>query len=307
MNIVYLGTPKFAVLPLKKLASSKHKVIAVVTQADKPVGRGYKVINTPVKEEALKQGIQVYQFISLRKEGVEILKSLKPDIMVTAAYGQILTKEILDIAPYGVINIHGSLLPKYRGPAPIQWAIIKGEIKTGITIMQTAVGLDTGDMILKKEIDINSDDTAQSLSEKMSIIGADILIEALEQISNNTAIYTPQDESLSSYFPKLTKELGKIDWSKSANEIEYLIRGLNPWPGTFTTLWDKKYKIWNAKIADREFPLKAGTIARTDNRITVMCGKGALDIIEIQQDGGKRMNTSEYLRGHKNYIGEKFL
>lgn len=306
MNIVYLGTPEFAVLPLEKLLKSNHKVIAVVSQPDRPAGRGYKLVSPPVVNTAKENNIPVYQFKSIKKEGAAILKGLKPDIMVTAAYGQILSKEILEIAHHGVINIHGSLLPKYRGSAPIQWAIINGETKTGVTIMQTAAGLDTGDMILKKEIEISSSDNSVTLTEKMSEVGSDALIEALNLIEQGKATYTPQDENQSSYYPMITKEMGKIDWSKSAQEINCLIRGLYDWPGTYSTLWGVKYKIIQAEVNSKTYPVKPGTIVNTDNCITVMCGQDSLNILIIQEQGGKAMKVSDYLRGHKRYIGERF-
>ena len=306
MKIVYLGTPEFAVLPLEKLLKSHHNVIAVVSQPDRPAGRGYKLISPPVVNIAKDNNIPVYQFKSIKKEGVETLKKLKPDIMVTAAFGQILSKEILEVASYGVINIHGSLLPKYRGAAPIQWAIINGETKTGITIMRTATGIDTGDMILKKEIDIKPLDNSITLTKRMSEIGADALIEALELIEQGKATYTPQDDTQSSYYPMLTKEMGKIDWSKSAHEINCLIRGLYEWPSTYSTLWGIKYKILEAEINQKSYPVKSGTIVNIDNYITVMCSENSLNILTIQEQGGKAMKAADYLRGHKRYIGERF-
>lgn len=208
MNIIYLGTPQFAVLPLEKLINSRHKVLAVVSQPDRPKGRGYKVVSPPVIDCARQHNIPVYQFENINKE-TQTLLNLKPDIMVTAAYGQILYEDILNLAPYGVINIHASLLPKYRGPAPIQWAIIKGERKTGVTIMQTAQGLDTGDIILSKEIDIEPDDNAVTLAEKLSLLGAQALIEALDLIEKGQAVFTPQDNEQASYYPMLKKKWAK--------------------------------------------------------------------------------------------------
>ncbi|HEY8389602.1 MAG TPA: methionyl-tRNA formyltransferase [Clostridia bacterium] len=306
MKVIYLGTPEFGVLPLEKLLKSHHNVIAVVSQPDRPAGRGYKLISPPIVNTAKENNIPVYQFKSIKKEGVEILKNLKPDVMVTAAYGQILSKEILEIAPHGVINVHGSLLPKYRGAAPIQWAIINGETKTGITIMQTAEGLDNGDMILKKEVNIEPNDNAVTLTKKMSQVGADALLEALDLIEQGKATFTPQDESQSSYYPMLTKDLGKIDWSKSAQEINCLIRGLYDWPGTYSTLWGVKFKIIEAEVNSKSYPVKPGTIVNLDKYITVMCGKDCLNILKIQEQNGKAMSTVDYLRGHKRYIGERF-
>ncbi|HEY8444362.1 MAG TPA: methionyl-tRNA formyltransferase [Clostridia bacterium] len=305
MNVIYLGTPDFAVPPLERLLSSNHKVIAVISQPDRPKGRGYKLISPPVVEFARKHNIPVYQFNNINKE-TQTLLSLKPDIMVTAAYGQILSKDILNVAPYGIINIHASLLPKYRGPAPIQWAIIKGETKTGVTIMQTAQGLDTGDIILAKEIEIQPEDNSVTLAEKLSLLGAQALIEALDLIEKGEAKFTPQDNEQASYYPMLKKEMGKIDWTKSAEEIDRLVRGLYSWPGAYSALWGKKFKIIKTKINPKEYPLKPGTIANISDIITVMCGKNSLDILTIQEEGKKAMNVSDYLRGHKRYVGERF-
>lgn len=305
MNVIYLGTPEFAVPPLEKLVNSNHKVIAVISQPDRPKGRGYKLISPPVVEFARKHNIPVFQFANINKEAQALL-SLKPDIMVTAAYGQILSKEILQIAPYGIINVHASLLPKYRGPAPVQWAIIKGETKTGVTIMQTEQGLDTGDIILAKEIDIEDEDNSATLMEKLSHLGAQALIEALDLIEKGEAKFTPQDNEQASYYPMLKKEMGKIDWSKSAVEIDRLVRGVYNWPGAYSTLWGKKFKILKTKVNPKEYPLKAGTIANISDVITVMCGKNSLDILIIQEEGGKAMNVSDYLRGHKRFVGERF-
>ncbi|HEY8424003.1 MAG TPA: methionyl-tRNA formyltransferase [Clostridia bacterium] len=305
MNVIFMGTPQFAVLPLERLINSHHKVIAVVSQPDRPKGRGYKMVSPPVVEFARQHNISVYQFNNINKES-QTLINLKPDIMVTAAYGQILSKDILNIAPYGIINIHASLLPKYRGPAPIQWAIIKGETKTGVTIMQTAQGLDTGDIILSKEIDIDPEDNAVTLTEKLSALGAEALIEALDLIEKGEAKFTPQDNDQASYYPMLKKETGKIDWTKSAEEIDRLVRGVYGWPGAYSSLWGEKYKIIKTRVNPKEFPLKPGTIANISDVITVMCGKNSLDILTIQAPGGKAMSVSDYLRGHKRYVGERF-
>lgn len=306
MNIVYMGTPEFAVLPLEKLINSHHKVIAVVSQPDRPKGRGYKLVSPPVVDFARQHNIPVYQFENINKESQTLL-ALKPDIMVTAAYGQILSKEILNLAPYGIINIHASLLPKYRGSAPIQWSIINGESKTGVTIMQTALGLDTGDIILSKEIDIEADDNAVTLTQKLSVLGAEALIEALDLIEKGEAKFVPQDNEQASYYPMLNKQMGKIDWTKSAQEIDCLVRGLYNWPGAYSTLWGEKFKIIKTKVNSKDFPVKPGTIAYVDKEvITVKCGKNSLDILTIQAPGGKAMNVSDYLRGHKRYVGERF-
>lgn len=306
MNVVFMGTPDFAVEALKALIS-KHKVLAVITQPDKQKGRGKKMMFPPVKECALENNIPVYQPEKVRdEEFCKVLEDFKADIFVVVAYGQILPENILNMPKYGCINVHGSLLPKYRGAGPIQWSIIDGEEKTGVTIMYMEKGLDCGDMILKKEIVIEDNETFETLHDKMALVGADALLEALELFEKGEVKAEKQDDSLSTYAPKITKETGHIDWSKSSKEIRNLIRGLNPTPCAYTYYGEEVFKIWFAEeISDKEYKGQAGEIVEIINKkgFVVKTGDTALHITEIQAKGGKRMNTADYLRGHSIEIG----
>lgn len=302
-----MGTPEFSVLPLEKLIEYGHKIEAVVTQPDKLKGRK-KVLSFPaVKECALNYHIPVYQPIKVKeKEFVEKLKQINPEIIIVVAFGQILSKEILDIPKYGCINIHASLLPKLRGAAPIQWAIINGEKNTGVTSMYMNEGLDTGDMLLKKEIEITKEETAKSLHDKLSKIGAEVLIETLKSLENETLVREKQQEDKATYAKILTKELGKIDFSKQAAEIERLIRGLNPWPSAYTFYQKKMLKIWSADVLEQDKMGDNGDIIEvTDDVIIVQTQKGALVIKEVQLEGKKRMETKAFLRGYMVKKGEK--
>lgn len=300
MNIVYMGTPDFAVPALEKLIK-KHNVTAVVTQPDKPKGRGKKIIFSPVKELALKNNIEVFQPEKVKDENfIKQIEKLNPDIIVVAAYGQILNEKILNLPKYGCINIHGSLLPKYRGAAPIQWSIINGEEKTGVTIMYMEKGLDTGDMILKKEIPINKEDTYGSVHDKMSLVGAEAVIEAIEMIEKGNVNAQKQDDTLSSYAVMISKDIGHIDWNKNSNEIINLIRGLNPAPIAYTFYEDEVLKIWEAEQICCELEMKNGEIidVMPKKGILVKTNDSAILIKEIQQKGGKKMSCPDYLRGH---------
>lgn len=299
MRIVYMGTPDIASVILKYLIKSRHEIIAVVSQPDKPKGRGGKVLNTPVKEVALEAGITVYQPNTLKDdEFFKLLSDLNPDIIVVAAYGKILPKRILDLPKYGCINVHASILPKYRGAAPIQWAVINGEEKTGITIMHMDVGLDTGDMIMKREVVIDKKETAGSLHDKLAICGGELLMEALDLIEEGKATREVQKEEESTYASMLTKELGHIDFSKSAIEIERLIRGLNPWPSAYGYLDGKTLKIWDADlIQEAQKGVPGEIIDITKDAILVMTGEGILAIKELQLEGKKRMTSDAFLRG----------
>lgn len=300
MNIVYMGTPDFAVPALEKLIK-KYNVTAVVTQPDKPKGRGKKIIFSPVKELALKNNIEVFQPEKVKDENfIKEMEKLNPDIIVVAAYGQILNEKILNLPKYGCINIHGSLLPKYRGAAPIQWSIINGEEKTGVTIMYMEKGLDTGDMILKKEILINKEDTYGSVHDKMSLVGAEAVIEAIEMIEKGNVNAQKQDDTLSSYAVMISKDIGHIDWNKNSNEIINLIRGLNPAPIAYTFYKDEVLKIWEAEQICCELEMKNGEIidVMPKKGILVKTNDSAILIKEIQQKGGKKMSCPDYLRGH---------
>ena len=303
MKIVYMGTPDFAVPPLRSLLNTEYEVAAVVTQPDKPKGRGKALMPTPVKEEALKHGIPVYQPEKVREPGfVEKLRELKPDLIVVAAFGQIIPESVLNMPKFGCINIHASLLPKYRGAAPIQYAVIDGEKESGVTIMKMGKGLDTGDMIARTEVPLAKDETGGSLFEKLSSAGARLLVETLPDIFAGTAVYEKQpEESPTPYAAMITKKMGLIDFSKSAEELERLVRGLNPWPSAHTFLNGKNLKIWKAEAdmtqAEKNIP---GTVVRADEEgICVACGTGRLILKEVQLEGKKRMDSASFLRGCK--------
>ncbi len=306
MNIVFMGTPDFAVETLKKLIE-KHNVIAVISQPDKPKGRGKKLVNTPVKQFALDNGIEkIYQPEKIKdEEFVKELEKLNANLFVVVAYGQILSEQVLNIPKYGCINVHGSLLPKYRGAAPIQWSIINGEEKTGVTIMYMEKGMDTGDMILKEEIIIEPKDTYKTLHDKMSIVGAEALIKALELVENGTVNAQKQNDDEATYAPMITKEMGHINWNNTSKDIINLIRGINPMPMAYTIYKDETFKIseaeevtgYNGNIGEIVDVIKDGFIVKTKDT--------AIIIKEMQAKGGKRMKTSDYLRGHsieKNII-----
>ena len=299
MRIIFMGTPDFAVGALESIVKAGHEVVLVVTQEDKPKGRGREIQFTPVKEAAIKHGIEVYQPHRVKaEEGVEKLRKYNADVFVVAAYGQILSKEILDMPKYGCVNIHASLLPKYRGAAPIQWSIIDGERVTGVTTMMMAEGLDTGDMLEKIEVEITSEDTGGSLHDKLMEAGARLILSTLTKLENGTATRTVQDDSLSCYAKMLDKRLGDIDFTKSAEELERLVRGLNPWPSAYTRYNGKTLKVWRADVVDKDYQGECGQIVdKTKNAIIVKTGKGALAITELQIEGKKRMTTESYLCG----------
>lgn len=301
MKIVFMGTPEFSVPTLEKIIEAGHQVIAVVTQPDKPKGRGKAVQFPPVKETALKHGIPVYQPLKARDpEFISLLKELNPDMIVVVAFGQILPKEILELPAYGCVNVHASLLPKYRGAAPIQWSIIDGEEVTGITTMKMDVGLDTGDMIMKTQIAIDEKETGGSLHDKLKEAGALLCVETLKAIEEGTAVFTKQNDAESNYAKMLNKNTGLIDWSQDPQSIERLIRGLNPWPSAFTHLGGKTLKIWSAKAEEEDVPGEPGEIISiTKSELIVKAGKGLLKIQELQLEGKKRMETEAFLRGFK--------
>lgn len=293
-----MGTPDFSVGTLEALIQAGHEVTLVVTQPDKPKGRGKAMQYTPVKETALAHGIEVYQPTKIREpECVEYLKKYEADIMVVVAFGQILTKEILDMPKYGCINVHASLLPKYRGAAPIQWAVINGEKVSGVTTMRMDEGIDTGDMILKEEVELDPEETGGSLFERLAKNGAELCVKTLVAIENGTATYTPQDNAKATHTKMIKKQLGEIDFTKPAEEIERLVRGLNPWPSAYTHWNGKTLKVWKASVLDKESGKEPGTIEVGKNTIAVQTGKGMLQLEEIQLEGKKRMQTDAFLRG----------
>lgn len=310
MRIVFMGTPEFAVPSLDILVKNGMDVVMVVTQPDKPKGRGYKVSYPPVKEYALKNNIPVMQPEKIgSSESVEQLKKLNPDLFVTCAFGQFLTQEVLDIPRYGTVNVHGSLLPKYRGAAPIQWAIINGEEKTGVTTMLTALKLDAGDILMSREIPVDDDMTAGQLHDKMSVLGAELLLETIHALEQNTITPVPQNEAEATYAPRIVRETGKINWEASAVSVHNLVRGTDPWPGAYSYLGGRRIRIWKTKIRDKELisGKKPGTIIDVKrNFISVQTGKGVVDVFEIQYDGGKRMTVEQYLCGHEIKPGDCF-
>lgn len=305
MKVVYMGTPDFAVYGLKALVEAGHDVVAVITQPDKAKGRSKSLVPTPVKKQAIEYNIPVYQPEKVKEESVvNMLKELAPEVIVVAAYGQILPESILNIPPYGCINIHASLLPKYRGAAPIEWSIIDGEDVTGVTTMYMEKGLDTGDMIEKEEIVIETDDTGATLHDKLAEAGGRLIISTLEAVKAGTATRTKQEDSLSCYAKMLSKDMGDIDFTKDAASIERLIRGLNPWPCAYTTLDGKSLKLFKADVVEKEG--NPGEIIEvTKKTFTVACGKDALVIRNLQPEGKKPMDTVAFLNGNKIEVGMK--
>lgn len=299
MRIVFMGTPDFSVSALNCLVEAGHEVIACVTQPDKPKGRGKAVLMTPVKERAAELGIPVYQPVKVREQSFqEQLKELNPDVIVVVAFGQIIPQSILDLPKYGCINIHASLLPKYRGAAPIQWVIIDGEIETGITTMMMDAGLDTGDMLEKTVISIEKDETGGSLHDKLSAAGGSLIVSTLEKLEAGTLTRTRQTDEGTCYAEKITKSLGDIDWSMDASAIERLIRALNPWPSAYSCLDGKTIKIWKALVLDAQYEGTFGEVVEVQkDGLIVKCGKGALKITELQLEGKKRMDAGAFLRG----------
>ena len=301
MRIVFMGTPDFAVGSLQALCESgKHEILAVVTQPDRPKGRGNKLLQTPVKEYALEQGLTVYQPQKVKTlEFVELLHGLQPELIVVAAFGQFLSKEILELPKYGCINVHASLLPKYRGAAPIQYAIIKGEKESGVTIMQMDIGMDTGAMLDKVVVPIAENTTMGELHDALREQGATLLLEVIDKIATGTAVAEPQDDAQATYATLLDRSMEHIDWSKTAQEVHNLIRGFNPAPSTFTKLPNgKSLKIWGSKMTGKSSAAAAGTVIETGKHsFFVACGEGVLEITEVQPESKKRMPAQVFLNG----------
>ena len=301
MRIVFMGTPDFAVGSLQALCESgKHEILAVVTQPDRPKGRGNKLLQTPVKEYALEQGLTVYQPQKVKTpEFVELLHDLQPELIVVAAFGQFLSKEILELPKYGCINVHASLLPKYRGAAPIQYAIIKGEKESGVTIMQMDIGMDTGAMLDKVVVPIEENTTMGELHDALREQGATLLLQVIDKIAAGTAVAEPQDDAQATYATLLDRSMEHIDWSKTAQEVHNLIRGFNPAPSTFTKLSNgKSLKIWGSKMTDKSSAAAAGTVIETGKHsFFVACGEGVLEITEVQPESKKRMPAQVFLNG----------
>ena len=304
MKVVYMGTPDFAVDTLQAIVDAGHEVALVVTQPDKAKGRGKKLCYTPVKEKALECHLEVAQPEKVREESfVERLKAIAPDVIVVVAFGQILPESILNIPKYGCINVHASLLPAYRGAAPIQWAVIDGLAETGVTTMYMEKGLDTGDIICQSRIPLAADETGGSLFDKLAKEGASLLVRTLKMLEDGTATRTKQDDSRSSYAKMLSKDMGCLDFSKDAVILERLIRGLNPWPSAYTAIQGKTLKIYIAEVVAEEACTTGaapGTVIAVDKKsFTVRCGNGALRIYNLQLEGKKRMDTSAFLLGYK--------
>ncbi len=324
MRIVFMGTPDFAVDTFNCLAASRHEIIAVVTQPDKPKGRSGKTSPPPVKEAAIKfmegsgRNIKILQPAKAREQWfIDELKSINPDVAIVVAFGQILPPEVLCIPKYGCINVHASLLPKLRGAAPIQWAVINGEKESGVTIMQMDEGLDTGDMLLVRKYILSPDETGGSLFERLAGFGGPMVLDVLDMAENGTLKPVRQDGSQHTYAKMLKKEMGHIDFNAPAEDIERLIRGLDPWPGTFTRIHGKTLKIWKASVISKEGAaengvdineeISAGTVASVNkNDIIVKTGNGYLAVTSLQPEGKKRMDTGAFLRGYKIEKGEKF-
>lgn len=300
MRIVFMGTPDFAVGTLEALIGAGHEIAGVVTQPDKPKGRGKNLMPPPVKEAALSHGLSVYQPKRVREpEFIEVLRALKPEVIVVVAFGQIIPQEILDIPPFGCINVHGSLLPKYRGAAPIQWAVIDGEKESGVTIMRMDTGLDTGDMIAKETVPLDKKETGGTLFGKLAEAGARLCVSTLPSIANRTAVYEKQpEESSTEYARMIDKKMGCIRWEEKAETIEQLIRGLNPWPSAYTYLQGKTLKIWEADVVEEASGGMPGEVVRTDKAgLYIQTGDKLLCVKELQLEGKKRMEAGAFLRG----------
>ena len=326
MKILFMGTPDFALESLKALYEAKYDIIGVVTNIDKPKGRGMKMVASPVKEYAIEKNLQVYQPIKVRNnpEFLEEVRKLNPDLICVVAYGKILPQELLDIPKYGCVNVHGSLLPEYRGAAPIQWAVLNGDKKTGVTTMFMNAGMDTGDMILKEEVEIGEDETTGELWDRLKTIGANLLIKTVKEIENGTATRTKQPEE-GTMAPMLSKEMAKIDWeNKTAQEIKNLVRGLNPIMGAYTFLDGKKIKFWKVQtLTENELlekfqeleeykyhlnKMQAGTVLFSDDKkgLFIKANDGILQVLEIQGENSKRMAVGDFLRGNPVGVGNMF-
>lgn len=305
MRVVFMGTPEYGVPSLKALIENGYEVVGVFCQPDKPSGRGKKITFCPVKEEALKHGIPVYQPIRTRVDGVEPLKALAPDLCVTAAFGHILSQEVLDIPRLGTVNVHASLLPKYRGSAPANWVLINGEKETGVTTMLTDKGLDTGDILMMESTPIGPEDTVQSLTERLAEIGAQLLIKTLKAIENGNCPRVKQDEAASSYYPMLKKDMSPLDFNMPAEMLANRVRGLNPWPGTTVG----QMKVLTAEAVAWEGNEQPGTVVVSDVKkgLWVKAGSGALSLKRVQLPGGKPLNAADYLRGHKIETGVSLM
>ncbi|MBQ6442729.1 MAG: methionyl-tRNA formyltransferase [Lachnospiraceae bacterium] len=302
MRIIFMGTPDFSVGIMEAMAERGHEIVLAVTQPDKPKGRGGKVSCSPVKEAALRRSIPVFQPKKIRDpENIATLREHRPDMIVVAAFGQILPEEILSMAPYGCINVHASLLPKYRGASPIQWAVLDGEKESGVTIMRMDAGVDTGDIVAQKAIPLDAEETAGSLFDKLSVLGASLLCDTIELIESGAAVYTPQNHAKATHTGKIEKSMGKMDWTLPAETLERRIRGLSPWPGAYTMVNNKTLKIWKATVCQNASGAQKaapGSVLDTKEALVVQTGDGALALTEVQLEGKKRMDAAAFLRGY---------
>lgn len=300
MRVVFMGTPDFSVPTLQALIDSEFEVVGVFTQPDRPKGRGGKVQMSPVKELALRHELPVFQPLKIRADGLEPLRALKPDLCVSAAFGQILSQEVLDVPPMGTVNVHASLLPRHRGAAPIQWSILSGDAVAGVTTMFTDKGIDTGDMLLKAETPISPDDTAGTLTDRLARMGAELLVETLRRIEAGTCPREKQNEDESTYDPKITKELGLMDFSESAEKCLLRVRAMSPWPCAYAELSEGVLKVWRAQKAEGMPSAPAGTVLRANRRdgLVIAAADGAIELCEIQAPNAKRMEARAFLLGH---------
>jgi methionyl-tRNA formyltransferase len=298
MRLVYLGTPRFAVPTLERIVQAGHQVVAVVTQPDRPRGRGQQFAPPPVKEAALLLGLPLYQPERVRRpEAVEFLRGLEAEAMVVVGYGQIIPQVVIDLAPRGIINVHASLLPKYRGAGPIQWAIVKGETRTGVTTMRIDAGLDTGDMLLKRETEIGENENAIELGERLSLMGADLLVETLQGLADGTIVPEKQDNAQATLAPLLKKEDGLIDWTRPAWDIHNQVRGLQPWPGAQTTFRGQPLQVWKTKLLATGSATPGSLVSIKP--LIVSCGSSGLELVEVQQQGRKRMSGADFANGQR--------
>jgi methionyl-tRNA formyltransferase len=309
MNLIFCGTPQFAVPTLERLIADNHKIDLVMTNPDEPCGRGYEVKPSPVKQSALKAGLEIFQPTKLKTEStVAFLSKFHPDVIAVVAYGHIIPKWMIDLPRYGCINLHASLLPRYRGAAPIQWAVMRGESVTGVTTMKIDEGLDTGDILLRHEIPIQSEDTTESLSEQLSLVGAGLMAETLSKLPQGGIQPQPQDHTMATLAPVLKKEDGRIEWRLRAEEIGWCVRGLRPWPGAYTTIRGKNLHIWSAApVADPCTPGRdPGALLPGRGTLRVACGQNTLlEIHELQLEGRKRLSARDFLNGVHPLPGEK--
>ena len=306
MRIVFMGTPDFAVPSLQALLDNGYDVVGVFCQPDRPKGRGHKLAACPVKELAVQHGIPVFQPERIKRaEGVEMLKSCAPDLCVTAAFGQLLSQEILDIPKLGTVNVHSSLLPRHRGSAPINWAIIKGDRVTGVTTMFTDIGMDTGDMLLRRETPIGDMENAGELSDRLAVMGAELLVETLKALEAGTLTRIAQNPEEATYEPKMDKELGRIDFTQTAAEIDCLVRGTTPWPGAYTAMGEGNMKVFEVRVCGGKTEAAPGSVLRANAKdgLIVACGDAQLELVQIQMPGAKRMAARDYLRGHEIETG----